>query len=182
MVTNMDQGSKWTWQGHLGTAQPHLVLTWHILTSLIRGSPFRTNGMRWSKLVQSMVTMKSPWIQGHSISSLDAKRCWMDDWEGLWSSSHGSVTWQSAKLALGGAGRLLGGVGLWAQVALTRPLASLVHVCHHFGLFFLYFLHTNNSTSTSGTRWNWNKILHMWWWFTSLYHAFGWNVDGQNGC
>jgi hypothetical protein len=24
------------------------------------------------------------------------------------------------------------------------------------------------------------KILHMWWWFTSLYHAFRWNVDGQN--
>jgi hypothetical protein len=60
------------------------------------------------------------------------------------------------------------GMYLWAQVALPCPLAPMVCVCHHFGLFLPYFLHINNSTSTSGTRWNLNIILHMWWWFSML--------------
>ena len=39
----------------------------------------------------------------------------------------------SAKVAPSGA--LVGpsNAGLWAQVALPHSLASLVHVCHHFG-------------------------------------------------
>ena len=69
----------------------------------------------------------------------------------------------------------------WAQGLLPRPLAPYVHICHLFGQTLVYFLHTNNSTSTSGTRWIINKILHMWWWFTSLYHAFGWNVMVKTG-
>jgi hypothetical protein len=44
----------------------------------------------------------------------------------------------------------------------------MVHVCHHFGQNLPYFLHTNNSPSTSGTRWNLNIIRHMWWWFSVL--------------
>jgi hypothetical protein len=63
--------------------------------------------------------------------------------------------WQSAKwhlVGLGDAHVALGGAGLWVQVALPRPLASLVHICHHFGLFLPYFLHRNNYTSTSEIR------------------------------
>ena len=44
------------------------------------------------------------------------------------------------------------GRSLAPQVALPCPLAPYVHGLHHFGLFLPYFLHTNNSTSTSGTR------------------------------
>ena len=95
------------------------------------------------------------------------------DW--LRSSSHGSVMWQGHV-----GGRAVGPSG--PKASMPRPLALYVHICHLFGQTLVYFLHTNNSTSTSGTMWIINKILHMWWWFTSLYHAFGWNVDGQNRC
>jgi hypothetical protein len=61
-----------------------------------------------------------------------------------------------------------GGTCIWALGLLSRPLGPNVHVCHHFGVFLPYFLHTNNSTSTSGTRWNLNINLHMWWWFSML--------------
>jgi hypothetical protein len=62
----------------------------------------------------------------------------------------------------------LGGACLWALGLLSCPLGPNVHVCHHFGKFLSYFLHTNNSTSISGTRWNLNINLHMWWWFSML--------------
>ena len=52
----------------------------------------------------------------------------------------------------GGAHVGLGGGPKWVQGPLSHPLGSLAHVCHHFGQIFPYFLHTNNSTSTSGTR------------------------------
>jgi hypothetical protein len=68
-----------------------------------------------------------------------------------------------------------GGAYLWAQVALPCLVAPMVHVCHHFGLFLPYFLHTNNSTSTSGTRWNLNIILHMWWWFSCFWVKCWWS-------
>ena len=56
---------------------------------------------------------------------------------------------------LGGpGGALVGpdGAAKWSIGLLSRPLASLVHVCHHFGQILLYFLHINNFRSTSGTR------------------------------
>jgi hypothetical protein len=82
MVTNMDQGSKWTCQGHLhpqaiaarchlGTARPHQVPSWHFAMSPIRGSSSRTNWKCWSKSVQSMVMMKRPWIHGHIVIDLE---------------------------------------------------------------------------------------------------------------
>jgi hypothetical protein len=40
----------------------------------------------------------------------------------------------------------------YAQGLLPCPLAPYIHICHHFGQFLVYFLYTNNSPSTCGTR------------------------------
>jgi hypothetical protein len=76
------------------------------------------------------------WIRINSISSIGANQ--LESTLALW--------------GLGGTQVGPGGAALWAQVDLPCPLASLVHVYHHFGLFLVYFLHTNNSTSTSVSR------------------------------
>ena len=41
---------------------------------------------------------------------------------------------------------------LWALGLLPRPLGPFVHICHLFDQNLPYFLHTNNSPSTSGSR------------------------------
>ena len=45
-----------------------------------------------------------------------------------------------------------GGACLWALGLLPCPLGPFVHICHLFDQNLPYFLHTNNSPSTSGTR------------------------------
>jgi hypothetical protein len=84
----------------------------------------------------------------------------MDHWRGRVPSWH--------QVGSGGYKVASSGACVWNQVALPRPLAPLVLVCHHFGQNLPYLLYTNNSPSTSGTRWNLNIILHMWWWFFIL--------------
>jgi hypothetical protein len=128
------------------------------------------------------VLVVGPWIQGHSILSLGANWLKINGGEGLEDLSYGLVTWQ-------------GQVGLRATPWWRWPmwpsgpkapyhvyLPPLSIFCTIFAQILLKFLHTKNTPCTSGTRWIINKIQHMWWWFTSLYDAFGWNIDGQNRC
>ena len=91
------------------------------------------------------------WIHRHQILSID-----QTDLNGRLSlaleqlSRIGDMAWPLG--LLGGTLVGTGSLAMWGQGLLPRPLAPCVHTYHHFGLFLLYFLHTNNSTSTSETR------------------------------
>jgi hypothetical protein len=89
-------------------------------------------------------TIMGPWIHREQILSVD-----QIDLNGGFSLALEQLPWISDVAGpLGGlsgthVGR--GGAAKWALDLLSHPLAPCVHVCHHFGIFLLYFLHTNNS-------------------------------------
>ena len=92
-----------------------------------------------------------PWMHHHQIMAID-----QTDLNGCLSLALEQLPWIGDVAGpLGGPGSALVGLGgatKWAHDLLSRPLAPCVHIYHIFAYFCSNFLHTNNSTSTSGTR------------------------------
>jgi len=138
---------------------------------------FRAGGWLVSRWRAAKSMTMGPWIHQHQISSVDQTN--LNGCLSLALEQLPQISDMAGPLGGPGCAHLgPGGAAKWVHGLLSRPLAPCVHICHLFAYFCYIFAHTNNFTSTSGTRWIINKILHMWWWFTSLYYAFRWNIDG----